>query len=56
VDGNILHITKVDIIDGTPLLDIKPFVPAFDVRKANKIGWFKKDIEIATIKDDGRFC
>jgi tRNA (adenine37-N6)-methyltransferase len=57
VDGNILHITEVDIIDGTPLLDIKPFVPAFDVRKANKIGWFDKmNIEIDIIKDDGRFC
>ncbi len=57
VDGNILHITGVDIIDGTPLLDIKPFVPAFDVRKADKIGWYEKAvIEITTIKDDGRFC
>jgi tRNA-Thr(GGU) m(6)t(6)A37 methyltransferase TsaA len=57
VDGNILHITGVDIIDGTPLLDIKPFVPAFDVRKADKIGWFENvEIKTATIKDDGRFC
>ena len=57
VNGNIFYISGIDIIDGTPLLDIKPFVPAFDVRKANKIGWFEmKDIEIATTKDDGRFC
>jgi tRNA (adenine37-N6)-methyltransferase len=57
VDGNILHITGVDIIDGTPLLDIKPFVPAFDVCKATKIGWFESvEIKTVTIKDDGRFC
>lgn len=56
-DGNILYIRGIDIIDGTPLLDIKPFVPAFDVRKADKIGWFEKaDIALTTIKDDGRFC
>jgi tRNA-Thr(GGU) m(6)t(6)A37 methyltransferase TsaA len=57
IKGNVLYISGIDIIDGTPLLDIKPFVPAFDVRKANKIGWFEKvDIEKVTIKDDGRFC
>jgi tRNA (adenine37-N6)-methyltransferase len=57
VEGTILHITGVDIIDGSPLLDIKPFVPAFDVRIAERTGWFEKmDNKISTIKDDGRFC
>ena len=57
VEGNSLQIKGIDIIDGTPLLDIKPFVPAFDVRKAHKMGWFeKKDSRIETIQDDGRFC
>jgi tRNA-Thr(GGU) m(6)t(6)A37 methyltransferase TsaA len=55
--GNMLYVKGVDIIDGTPLLDIKPFVPAFDVRVANKIGWFEKvNTEISVVKDDGRFC
>lgn len=55
--GNMLYIKGVDIIDGTPLLDIKPFVPAFDVHNADKIGWFEKmNREIAIAKDDGRFC
>jgi len=31
VEGNILHVEGIDVLDGTPLLDIKPFVPAFDV-------------------------
>ncbi len=56
-NGNILHIIGIDIIDGTPLLDIKPFVPAFDVHKASKIGWFENvNFHIEKIKDDGRFC
>lgn len=57
VNGNILFVKGIDIIDGTPLLDIKPFVPAFDVRNAERTGWFeKKDHKIATVIDDGRFC
>jgi len=31
IEENILYIQGVDIIDGTPLLDIKPYVPEFDV-------------------------
>ena len=38
-EGNILHIEDVDIIDGTPLLDIKPYVPDFDERDPVTIGW-----------------
>ena len=39
VRGNILEISEVDIIDGTPLLDIKPFVPLFDNRLYARSGW-----------------
>lgn len=39
VIGNILEISEVDIINGTPLLDIKPFVPLFDNRTEAKNGW-----------------
>jgi len=56
VDGNTLHIKDVDIIDGTPLLDIKPYVPEFDIRKAEKIGWLEKRVnKLPKTKDDGRF-
>ena len=35
------HIPKCMVpIDGTPLLDIKPFVPALDNRETERIGWF----------------
>lgn len=37
---NILEIEGVDVLDGTPLLDIKPYVPDFDVRTDVKTGWY----------------
>ena len=56
IEERILHIQDVDIIDGTPLLDIKPYVPEFDIRKVEKIGWLEKNVrKLATAKDDGRF-
>jgi tRNA (adenine37-N6)-methyltransferase len=56
VNNNILHIQDVDIVDGTPLIDIKPYVPKFDCRKTRKIGWFNGKIsKLVSTKDDGRF-
>jgi tRNA-Thr(GGU) m(6)t(6)A37 methyltransferase TsaA len=56
VEENKLYIRDVDIVDGTPLLDIKPYVAEFDVRKPERTGWFEKNIhKLSTTKDDGRF-
>jgi len=56
IEGNRLFIKDVDIIDGTPLLDIKPYVPEFDMRGADSIGWLKENIhKLKDSKDDGRF-
>ncbi len=56
LEENILHIQDVDIVDGTPLLDIKPYVPEFDIRKVERIGWLGKNVhKLSTSKDDGRF-
>jgi len=53
VERNLLHIEDVDIIDGTPLLDMKPFFPHFDNRTTDKIGWLaKKDISDGMRSDD----
>ena len=55
VDGRVLRITDVDIVDGTPLLDIKPYVPAFDHREDVRIGWLtKRAVKVRTTKSDGR--
>jgi tRNA-Thr(GGU) m(6)t(6)A37 methyltransferase TsaA len=42
IEGNILYIENVDILDGTPLLDIKPYVPEFDGQSVYRIGWLEK--------------
>jgi len=56
IEENLLRIQDVDIVDGTPLLDIKPHVPKFDSREAEKIGWLEKNVhKLPTSKDDGRF-
>ena len=56
VKENVLHVQDIDIVDGTPLLDIKPYVPEFDRKKVTKIGWLEKNItKLPKIKDDGRF-
>jgi tRNA (adenine37-N6)-methyltransferase len=57
VEKNLLQIQDVDILDGTPHLDIKPYVPEFDQQKAKKIGWLKKNVSnMHSKRDDGRFA
>jgi tRNA-Thr(GGU) m(6)t(6)A37 methyltransferase TsaA len=40
VRDNILDIESVDMLDGTPLLDLKPYVPQFDIKEDAKDGWY----------------
>lgn len=39
IEDNILHLDSVDILDGTPLLDIKPYTAKFDLHDVKKNGW-----------------
>jgi len=56
IRGNMVYIKDVDIVDGTPLLDIKPYVPEFDLREVNRIGWLEKNIhKLPSSRDNGRF-
>lgn len=56
VEGLVLHIEEVDVLDGTSPLDIKRFVPAFDHRDADRIGWFEGNVNrVATVRADARF-
>lgn len=41
VEGNVLHIEGADVLDGTPLLDLKPYVPAFDAPGPCRTGWLE---------------
>lgn len=40
-DGCVLRVADVDILDDTPLLDVKPYVPEFDAYPSSKAGWFE---------------
>ncbi len=56
VEGSILEVENVDIVDGTPLLDIKPYVPEFDHFKVERCGWLEKRVcKLESKRDDGRF-
>jgi len=56
VEGCTLHIRDVDILDNTPLLDIKPYVPEFDIREVERTGWLsKRSGNVYEQRSDGRF-
>lgn len=40
--GNRLKIQGVDMLNETPLLDIKPYVPEFDIHPADRMGWYSR--------------
>ncbi len=57
VAGGTLYIKEVDILDGAPVLDVKPYVPAFDRREPCHIGWMERRTDkMAAARDDGRFA
>jgi tRNA-Thr(GGU) m(6)t(6)A37 methyltransferase TsaA len=52
-EGNVLHLDGVDILDGTPLLDIKPYTARFDRFETARNGWQDK-IEEEAARQRGR--
>jgi tRNA-Thr(GGU) m(6)t(6)A37 methyltransferase TsaA len=54
IEGTTLLIEDVDILDSTPLLDIKPYVPAFDHRPGARSGWLEKTAQ-QEVRSDDRF-
>ncbi len=52
-EGNILHIKGADILDGTPLLDIKPYIKRFDRIDNSRDGW-QEEIDEQTAQIRGR--
>ncbi|MFW6324167.1 MAG: tRNA (N6-threonylcarbamoyladenosine(37)-N6)-methyltransferase TrmO [Desulfovibrionales bacterium] len=56
IDNGILRVKGADILDGTPLLDIKPFVSKFDAPSADRFGWLEENSRKAEfMRSDGRF-
>ena len=57
IDGAVLYIKEIDVVDKTPLLDIKPYIPEFDIRKVDSTGWIgEKAKKAKKTHDDGRFA
>jgi len=52
-EGRVLHLADVDILDGTPLLDVKPYVARFDVREGVRSGW-QDGVDEGTARARGR--
>jgi len=52
-EGNVLHLDGVDILDGTPLLDIKPYTTKFDLVETARNGW-QDDVDEETAGQRGR--
>ena len=56
IKNNILEIENVDMIDGTPLLDIKPYISQFDIHDIEKDGWINNKTGYPNeVKSDNRF-
>jgi tRNA-Thr(GGU) m(6)t(6)A37 methyltransferase TsaA len=56
INGDTLHLEDVDMLDGTPVLDLKPYIPAFDAPAADRFGWLtEKAVHVKTTRSDDRF-
>jgi tRNA-Thr(GGU) m(6)t(6)A37 methyltransferase TsaA len=56
IEGSLLHITRLDILDQTPLLDIKPYIPEFEPDEEMSVGWVEQAKgQVRTRKSDQRF-
>lgn len=57
VNRNIVTIRGVDVLDGTPLIDIKPYIAAFDEVQSSRSGWMQATKqEVADKRSDSRFA
>ena len=52
IEGNILRLAEVDILDDTPLLDIKPYVPQYDNYPVQRCGWLDTVPDKPVVADD----
>ena len=56
IQGPVLYLLDVDVVDGTPLLDMKPYVPQFDSKPEAKVGWLTgRDKAAQEMRSDDRF-
>jgi tRNA-Thr(GGU) m(6)t(6)A37 methyltransferase TsaA len=51
-EGRVLHVAGIDVLDGTPLLDIKPYVAEFDAHPSSRAGWLDEGGTDRKVADD----
>jgi tRNA (Thr-GGU) A37 N-methylase len=57
IHGNVLDVEGLDILDGTPLLDMKPYIPALDDRADVRTGWYERGVKrVHEVRADDRFA
>lgn len=57
VEEATILVEDLDLLDGTPVLDVKPYVPLFDARETTKIGWFAEaGARVFEVRSDGRYA
>ena len=56
IEENVLNLENVDMLDGTPVIDIKPYIPSFDQPQNVRIGWLEgRGDSVKTKRSDDRF-
>jgi tRNA-Thr(GGU) m(6)t(6)A37 methyltransferase TsaA len=56
IQENVLRFSNLDVLDGTPLLDIKPYIPDFDSPQDVRTGWFERARgSVRSMRSDDRF-
>ncbi len=56
IEENRIYVDGIDVLDGTPLLDIKPYIPAFDQVSSARSGWMTaSESEVSQRRSDNRF-
>jgi tRNA-Thr(GGU) m(6)t(6)A37 methyltransferase TsaA len=56
IENGVLYIQNIDVLDGTPLLDIKPYIPEFDVQVKVRTGWLEQVRKtVSSRRADNRF-
>jgi tRNA-Thr(GGU) m(6)t(6)A37 methyltransferase TsaA len=56
IEEGLLHVANLDVLDGTPVLDVKPYVPEFDRPRHVRTGWLEAARgRVRSTRSDGRF-
>jgi tRNA-Thr(GGU) m(6)t(6)A37 methyltransferase TsaA len=56
IEKNLIHVDRVDVLNGTPLIDLKPYIPAFEEIEDARIGWLENARDrIRSRNSDARF-